>query len=419
MPSPDASRSANQAGDVGQRGHVRCRICREEVTSPPIYSFDCPIFHVIETGVAVTDEMFGKMALTQCPSCGHVFNAGFQDSRIEEIYTSQIPTNAPVHISMTESLRETVDFVAAHASTNDVLEIGGGSGDLARLLAEQSDHVTLIEPGLAKDFEKFAPSNLTVRREMFPEPDHKYSADLVILRQVLEHVSNPAEFLEAAITGLQNGGHCYVEVPRLEYIMNDGAAIDIHYMHVHYFHADVLEKMFDRLGLTPVSVRDVKDGHDVGYLLRKDHDASNTESIKSEKAISDTSDMAISRIQANLDAGRRTLEALAGESVALYGACAYSQSLTGLYADILSPVIAFDDTAEYNNNLIFWRGGTCSVRLPEPALLKTLDVVVITAYLHDRVIAKRLRDLGFDGKILSVRADGRSGKDDYPESIFA
>jgi len=359
--------------------------------------------------------MFGDMSICSCNGCGHVFNAGFETARSEEIYTSQIPTNVPVDVSMTQGLRDTVQFVMPDASQDEILEIGGGSGDLARLFAERSRTVTLVEPGLSEEFAKHAPDNLRVRREMFPEPSENYRSDLGVLRQVLEHVARPVDFLGAAVAGLAISGRCYVEVPCIEYIAENASPVDLHYMHVHYFSDAVLRRIFSEAGLTVVDRRSVKDGHDVGYLLEKTGD---DKGEKEQQSVETIAPDWLRRMTDRLNTGHEQLMSLSERRVGLYGACAYSQSLTGFYPDILVPAIVLDDTPEYHGKQIFWGGGTCPVSLPSAAAIKDIDAVIITAYLHDKVIAEKLRSLNFDGEILSVRADGQAGTDGHPPSLF-
>jgi len=43
---------------------------------------------------------------------------------------------------------------------------------------------------------------------------------------------------------------------------------------------------------------------------------------------------------------------------------------------------------------------------------------VITAYLHDRTIAEKVRSFGFEGPVYSVRSDAQSGRGELPPSLF-
>jgi hypothetical protein len=44
--------------------------------------------------------------------------------------------------------------------------------------------------------------------------------------------------------------------------------------------------------------------------------------------------------------------------------------------------------------------------------------VIITAYLHDATIARRLDGIGWKGALYTVRTDPLAGKDGRPPSLF-
>jgi hypothetical protein len=44
--------------------------------------------------------------------------------------------------------------------------------------------------------------------------------------------------------------------------------------------------------------------------------------------------------------------------------------------------------------------------------------VIITAYLHDLVIARKIRTLGFSGPIYTVRSDETAGRGEVPPGLF-
>ena len=111
-------------------------------------------------------------------------------------------------------------------------------------------------------------------------------------------------------------------------------------------------------------------------------------------------------MRSRIDAARARIDAMAG-NIAIYGACAYSQGLFGLYSDI-SPIAAFDDTAAYEGHEAFWQGGRLTVYRPTAERLADIDHVIVCAYLHDEPIAENLRRCGFAGKAYSLRTDDQS-----------
>jgi hypothetical protein len=68
-----------------------------------------------------------------------------------------------------------------------------------------------------------------------------------ILRHVLEHVENPFAFLFSIAKNNNFQGHIYIEVPSLEWILDNGAWTDIFYEHVNYFRVTDFMRIFKRV----------------------------------------------------------------------------------------------------------------------------------------------------------------------------
>ncbi|CAB4805076.1 unannotated protein [freshwater metagenome] len=87
---------------------------------------------------------------------------------------------------------------------------------------------------------------------------------------------------------------------------------------------------------------------------------------------------------------------------AFYGTNSQSQAAFGMLTGC-KPKFVFDDTPSYRGSFAY----SSQFRFPifEPSLerLKEVDVVVISVYIHDEAIAKKIRELGFDGEIYSLR----------------
>jgi hypothetical protein len=115
--------------------------------------------------------------------------------------------------------------------------------------------------------------------------------------------------------------------------------------------------------------------------------------------------------------GHERLAALKG-TIALYGANAYSQAILGLYPDAVKYGIVFDDTPMYEGQRAYGPGIDIEIRPPDAARLKAVDAVIITAYLHDVVINRKLQSFGFSGAVYTVRADDMSGVTGAPPSLF-
>jgi hypothetical protein len=79
----------------------------------------------------------------------------------------------------------------------------------------------------------------------------------------------------------------------------------------------------------------------------------------------------------------------------------------------------FDDTPAYAGRCAYGPSLDLPIAPPTAERLRQVVAVVITAYLHDRDINRKVRGLGFRGPVYSVRTDPMAGTDDQPPSLFA
>jgi SAM-dependent methyltransferase len=94
----------------------------------------------------------------------------------------------------------------------DLLDIGPGSGVIAKLLGSPS-HIIAVEPDRSS-WEHLRPLYATVHEnvnDLAPEE----SFDSILLLDVLEHVSDPATLLASATQRLRPGGHLLISVPNI------------------------------------------------------------------------------------------------------------------------------------------------------------------------------------------------------------
>jgi len=107
--------------------------------------------------------------------------------------------------------------------TDKVLEVGSGKGAFAKHLPTK-DYIGL---DFSENAKKMAAENgIKIENEMIQDyvKQHKEEFDAVLSFQVLEHVSNPKEFIESKIEALKKGGRLIIAVPSedsfLKYVSN-------------------------------------------------------------------------------------------------------------------------------------------------------------------------------------------------------
>lgn len=173
------------------------------------------------------------MVLVQDERSGLIYNRAFDSRKLNYDRDYQ---NEQAHSSEFQKHLMAVEAVMArHFKGGSLIEVGCGKGYFLELLDTLGYAITGIDPAYEGD-------NPRVIKELFTGA-LGLTADAVILRHVLEHVSDPLAFL-AQIAEANQGGRIYIEVPCLDWIIEHRAWFDVFYEHVNYFRLDDLLGMF-------------------------------------------------------------------------------------------------------------------------------------------------------------------------------
>jgi SAM-dependent methyltransferase len=361
-----------------------------------------------------------SLTLVRCRGCAHLYNQDFSDALAERMYGDVPLTNVPAHSSMVKRLEDAIAWVdPEHYAGKRVVEIGGGAGHVARLLSRSAVQVVVFEPCLALTPEHLPEPNIVLVSDIFRGPVPGGPADLMVCRQVIEHVANPFSLISAIRDGLAPGGHAYLEVPDARFIDRGAAIGDIVLQHVQYFTLETFIGLARRAGLEPLRVLTIKDGHDFGVLFRAAERPAGWEAPDS--GIAPAGDLS-ARLGDAVIRGAKRLSAVPG-AMALYGATAQGQAFLTLYGaePQAEPrfVRVYDDNPSLIGRHLAGGGQTPVVVRPDAESLRDVDAILICAYLHDEVIAGRLRALRFQGDILSARPGYPSDRATVVRSIFS
>ncbi|MGE0565657.1 MAG: class I SAM-dependent methyltransferase [Pseudolabrys sp.] len=391
----------------------RCVVCDGTEAAPVWDVAKSPIHPFRPPEGAGSQAGFGRLHIVRCAGCGHLYNAAFDPNGADDLYGAFVLTNVPVSPSMVKAVEGTAEAILRHAKAKPVvLEVGGGGGALSLLLAETAAEVHLVEPSRALSADRFAGTKVTFHQSMFPTPALAgKSFDVIVCRQVLEHIPDPNPFLAALRAQISADGVAYIELPSAEYIYANRSVVDFHYPHVHFYRQPHLEAVFARAGFAVVETIDVKNGHDTAFVLRPIAAAARQVPVLHDDP-DFAADMAARRAR-----GRERLGQIKG-AFGLYGANAYSQSLFGVYPDFTAYAAMFDDTPMYVGHYAYGPAIDIPIEPPSAEKVLSLGAVVVTAYLHDLVISRKVRALGFKGPIYTVRTDPLAGRGEQPPSLF-
>ncbi|WP_287209827.1 class I SAM-dependent methyltransferase [Mesorhizobium sp.] len=192
----------------------------------------------------------GRFATTFCLGCTHVFNASFEENRIG--YTQSYENSlhfSPRFVEFVETLAERLSRTYA-LSGKTIVDIGCGKGDFLKRLSLISGAQGI---GFDKSFEDNrgdAVPGVRFINDWFGDSYADLRPDLVVCRQVLEHIAEPVKFLRAlrAHPGIGPETVFFFEVPNVLYTLRDMGIWDLIYEHASYFTPASLNAAFETAG---------------------------------------------------------------------------------------------------------------------------------------------------------------------------
>jgi SAM-dependent methyltransferase len=176
----------------------------------------------------------GNIVLVQDMDSGLIFNNAFDASLLE--YDTDYQNEQACSFVFQKHLESVTAIIEKHFSRKSIIEVGCGKGHFLEHLSQEGYDIQGIDPA-------YEGSNPKVTKASF-EATLGLRADSIVLRHVLEHVSNPYAFLSAIADANGGKGKIYIEVPCFDWICERSAWFDIFYEHVNYFRLVDFYRMF-------------------------------------------------------------------------------------------------------------------------------------------------------------------------------
>ncbi len=186
----------------------------------------------------------GRLDLWLCQRCGHVANGDFDPSLLDYdgAYDNSLH-HSPVFRDYADELARRL---ISSYEVRRVVELGSGKGEFLTELCERSG---ATGTGYDPTCEAGQPTpDVTLVSDYYRPGEHLEPYDLLVCRQVLEHLDDPAAVLQSIRAEAPRDAVLYLEVPAGEFNFGPDGLWDCIYPHVSYFSASSLEALVRRCG---------------------------------------------------------------------------------------------------------------------------------------------------------------------------
>lgn len=198
-------------------------------------TFPVPILPNTPLREITNEGVLGTISLRKNTQNNLIENVSFDTAAIT--YDSDYQNNQAGSTAFTQHMSEVLDILKATVGEKaTVVEVGCGKGNFLELVQEKS----IFE---IKGYDAvYEGTNPNIHQRYLTHSD-RISADLVILRHVLEHIQEPHKFLHL-LAKIFGDTPIYIEVPDYEWIIKNQTFFDLTYEHVNYFDPDALSNLF-------------------------------------------------------------------------------------------------------------------------------------------------------------------------------
>jgi SAM-dependent methyltransferase len=301
-------------------------------------------------------------------------------------------------------LEDFADFVIGQTFLNSqILEIGVGRGHLSYLLSKSDRKVIGIEPGRGYSRE-WGELGIQVVRDFFPSNKIKGNFDGIVSYAVLEHVDNPALFLQAMAAQLTVEGKIFLSVPDCTEEIRDGDASMFIHEHLSYFSVDSLMRLISMAGLEG-KVEKSRYGRNLYATIESPSEKSQRQKTKSGSwDFSNAARAFLDQTEKNTSSKRKLISQF------------LESGTLGIYAPVraipfLTPTKLgyrfFDDDPRIQGRYIVPFPSRVESRLE--LFAQPVDVLVIASRTFGKRVESELRADGYEGKIVLLW-NGLSGE---------
>lgn len=233
--------------------HTRCIVCGGGDLAPLVEIPDIPVHCNVVCNTRQEAHAMPRAGLdiSVCRGCGHIFNTGFDPERMryDGAYENALDGSG-LFRDYADALADRL--IAEHGlHGKDIIEIGCGNGAFLDLLCRKGGNRGVgFDPSAAPREGGANGEDVRVIADYYRQAYEHYKGDLVICRQVLEHIDEPGDFLGLLRSAMKDtSAVLFIEVPNGMYTLDTGHIWDFIYEHCSYFCESSLARLLDDHGL--------------------------------------------------------------------------------------------------------------------------------------------------------------------------
>ena len=321
--------------------------------------------------------------IAYCDKCSYAWNTVFEYEKIK--YDSDQIIEAG-HFS-----KRYIDYQKASAvylrklmgfKPETIVEVGAGAGIFINEF--DAKRKVAIEPS---DEAKQIDSSVEVYNEYFSEEKFNFAADIVVLRQVLEHIQNPVEFLKKLKKSFYkiDKFYLYIEVPNSTLTFRFGRFYDYYYEHCNYFSINTINYLADQLDMDIVDITTAMDGELIAVLLTSEKLNDSNLKFNLEK----NRDFILHELNQKISSGKKILAwGASGNGVQILNNLNINKNLITCIID-----------SDKNKQGLFIPGTKQQIISPEAAVEHKPDVVLVLTQFHKAEIGTACAKLFGDAEV--------------------
>jgi len=370
-----------------------CIVCGSHITYPLYAASQQPLVSLRLPQSQQQAQSLGTLDLDfhMCANCSHVYNRSFDEACVPYTSDANLMYNAsPLwqeHLQqLLQKIMTTIDLKG-----KTVVEIGCGDGHFLHELKRLCPQTNILGFEPSSEAETARTRGIECQQDYFIAARDlaRYRPDVIISRHVVEHLSQPRQFMtemsfEAVKLGLKP--LVVIEVPRVDKALQQVRINDFFYEHVSHFTLQSFRKLFEISGYHTIEIVSSYDDEvliSFSYPCLEEQEVLNIQ--KNAHNFQQSFAMTKTTIHAKLN------EYLTrGKSIAFWGGTSKGASFLNAY-DLDAahfPLVVDSD----NRKIGFYVPGTGQqIRSPQVLLENPTDIIVITTFWRVKDIYREIQ----------------------------